>query len=464
MPIVTRTNNRVLPANAHASDVARDTITALTAVERTRYAAVFAVQGYPGVLYHALNCGTRCYCKSSNEAINTRLGKDGKAPVGLLNEFLTGGLEFGVLPYGLRPAAQPTYNPNFVDNPFAADPLVPAPASQSGQTGQNGKWVIDQTLVDPGRPTVQRTDLPSLYESDWSQNAPVPAKAGSPLDRFTKDPGKDNGTTVVSSGVGPNGVVPDMEFEDLPINTDIGAGGTTDVNCPICMGTGFVNGFSILNGFRKLLTFQDPTAVFDGEIIFEGTVPQVECTTATFTLTLPAQVVGVDALRVWDRYRVLPAAVIIDDVVLKSQLDILRFCDGRQHTLVVQFPSTTKFTHVEIQLNQAKNSMHFDLPKLSKGNLRTLIENTQDFQLVVSPMVPMLRPGDVVAESGYNKVLQITSVSGWNTSSAAVLGWDCEVHPVQPQELLNLLPRRRPLAAPNAGTRVRTNVSGHRRT
>lgn len=471
MPIVTRTNNRVLPANARAADVARDTITALTAVERTRYAAVFSVQGYPGVLYNVLTCGTRCYCKSGNQAIHSRLGKDGKAPPGLLSQFLTGGLEFGVLPYGIRPADQANFDPNSKEFALPPDPLVDVADSNrltshgNPITGQNKSWVIDQTNVDSTAPATVRQDLPGLYQPD-DANGPFQAKAGSPLDRFTKDPSKDNGTTVVTSGVGPNGPVQDMEFEDILINTDIGAGGVTDVNCPVCMGTGWVSGFTVLNGWRKVLTFQDASSVFTdpGEIIFEGPTPQVQCTTASFTVNLPAHVVGVDALRVWSLSKVLPAAVLVDGTALTSQQDITRYCDGHTHTISVVFEQPTLFTHLEIQLNQANNSAHYDLPKVSRGNIRTLLENMQDFQVVVSPMVPMLKPGDVLAESVYNKVLQLTSVSGWNTAACAVLGWECEVHPVQPQDLLNLLPRRRQLATPKAPPRARANISGFRRT
>ena len=459
MPFVNRTNNRVLPANARAADVAQGMITALTPVERTRYAAAFAVGGYPGILYSALTCGTQCYCKASGQAINSRLGKDGTAPIGTLNEMLTSGLEFGVRPYGQTQAPQPTYNPNDTASVYPPpSPLVPSNTA--------GTWVIDQTGVE-GSYLNTRTDLPSVYEDDGlntDMSGPPAPNAARPFDHFTKDPSQNPGATVVDSGVGPNGVIPVYEFEDLPINGDMGMGGLTDVNCPICMGTGFVNGFNVLNGLRLMLTFQDPSFTSDGSLIFEGPVPEVECTTASWTVVLPNHVVGVDAFRVWDRFKVIGAGLQVDGNAINYPTDLIPYCTGGPHTITVNFGSTTTFSHVELQVNQASEFVHFALPKLSKGNIRSLLENTSDFSVTVSPMVPMIRPGDVIAESGYNKVLQVTSVTGWNTRAAAILGWSCEVHPVQPQDLLNLLPRRRPLATPNAQSRVRTNISGPRRT
>lgn len=461
MPLVHRTNNRILPANARSADVARQAVDDLKIVERRRYHAAFTVQGNQGVLYHALTCGLRCHCKSRSQSLNARLGADGKADIGMLNSMLTGGLEFGILPYGMAPARNPIYDPEGLWSAELTKPLAPDPAPG------NDIFVIDQSSVTPRTPNATnyaKPNLPGLYDSDGIDE--LQPAVGTAFDSYTKDELKQPGSTIVGSGVGPNGPISDdVVFEEL-INTDVGLGGVTDANCPICMGTGYVGGYSVLNGWRKVLTFQVPGSAFrsPGTVNVETVVAEVECTTAEFPLVLPSHAIGVDALRVWNTFQVLSPAIYVDGIQLTTQQDLMRFCDGRGHVLKLIFPQPTFFTHVEVQVNQSRDTYLFDLPKTTKGNTRTQLQNMQDMTILMSPKVPMVRPGDYVAESTYGNVLAISSVPAWNDNKLTVLGWECEVRAVQPRELHFLLPRRRQLATPNSPPLVRDNGSGHRRT
>lgn len=460
MPILSRSNNRVLPANERTSDVARKAIDDLKVVERNRYHNAFKVQGSQGILYHALTCGMQCHCKATGKSVQSRLNLDGTASAGFLNSMLTGGLDFGVLPYGLKPADSPTYDPNATPRAVGSAPLT----RNTGVT--NDFFTLSTALVDY-EPTVNASisaddDLPAMYTADGI--TPLRNTPGTPSDSYTNDPINQPGATVVANGVGPNGPVGDLEFETL-IDRD-NLGGITDANCPVCMGTGYVGGFSVLNGWRQVLTHQAVGSTFTGPgvVNLEETVPSVECMVATFPVLLPAHAVGVDALRVWNVFQVVSPVIKIDGVVLRSQQELMRFCDGRQHTLTLEFAEPSRFTHVELQVNQSLDSYLFDLPKTTKNNMRTMLQNMQDMQILVSPKVPLIRPGDFIAESTYNTVLAVSSVPAWNDNKRTVLGWECEVRPTQPQELYSLLPRRRPLAVPNSPPLVKDNMHGHRRT
>lgn len=461
MPIVSRTNNRVLPANERTADVARAAVNDLAKVERNKYHNAFKVTGVQGILYHALTCGQRCHCRDSLTSINTRLGLDGKATPGFMNELLTGGLEFGILPYAMKPADQANSDPDFRPRSTAAKAVVSDPYPS------NGSFKIDQSLVDPVRvslanaSTPAKPNLPSLYDSDGIDE--LGTGAGTPFDLFTKDPETHPGATVTPDGVGGNGPINDMEFEDI-LNADGGAYSATDLVCPICMGTGYVNGFNVFNGWRRILSAQDEGSIFDGPVNFEEAVPTIECKTATFNLTLPAHVVGIDALRVWNMFEVVSPVITIDDIQLTTQQSLMSFCDGKAHTLKLTFSETSTFTHVELQVNQSLDTYLFDLPKVTRSSMRDKLQNLQEMTILVSPKVPLIRPGDFIAESTYNTVLAVGSVPQWNTSSRTVLGWECETRPVQPQDLHNLLPRRPFLAVPNAPPLVRDNMTGHRRT
>lgn len=101
MPLVHRTNNRVLPANARAVDVARSSIQRIAPTQARRYDAAFQVQGYHGILYTRLTSGTPCSCCNRQQTAldQVRLDDSGKADAGTINALLTG-QDFGPRPLG----------------------------------------------------------------------------------------------------------------------------------------------------------------------------------------------------------------------------------------------------------------------------------------------------------------------------------------------------------------------------
>lgn len=462
MPILHRTNNRVLPANSRALDVAIDTFEQAKLVERNKYSNAVKVQGSHGVIYHALTCGLRCHCRASGAAIRSRLNEDGTASPGFLNQLLTG-TEFDVLPYGIKPADNAASDPNASPPATGVGPAVPWP-----DDGSRFRFVIDQddfeNNVDPNTPVSPQ--LPSLFDTD-ADNQPLNGRqAGTPTDAWTNDPSRNPGKTVVPDGVGPTGpVVDEMEFRTL-IHSDEGLGGVFDTNCPVCMGIGYVGGYSVFNGWRQVLTYQTPDAMFDkpGILNVEEQVPTVKASIAEFPITLPAGAVSVDAVRVWNGYKVVKARMLIDGTRLMTAEGIMRFCDGKRHMLRIEFDEPTLFTHVELQVNQSTDTKLFSLPKAVRSNDRMRLQNLQDMTVVVSPKVPLLRPGDVLTDSTYNIVLDISSSGSRNDNKRTVMGWSVEARVVQPNELKFLLPRRRNLAVPNAPSIVRDNREGQRRT
>lgn len=436
MPVLSNTNNRVLPANARAADVAASTVDRLTAVQRERYHNAFIVQGYEAVLYQRLTSGLSCACRSKTKAIQTRLDEKGNAHEGFLSELLTGGLQFGVSSYGTQPAGGPTDN----------DPDAPY-----------GKlFSIDERAI-----------VGTNQQATSAGGAPTLGIAGI-NDRFSKNGPDDLGTTLIDSGVGPTGPVSDFEYEDVNLSGIDGMYfGGTDTACPVCFGSGFVGGFSLFSGWRQVLNFQHPgMSVGSGLIDTERPVPSITTDRATFLITLPRYGLHVDALRVWNFNRVVPASVVIDGVTLARERDLLNHCDGKPHTLEVVFAGDGEFTHVELQVATSLKQPYLEFPKLSKAAVQTVFESLQDFSLVVSPIVPVLRPNDFIADAVYGKVLQVKSTNHWNDRRNTVLGWECEVRAVQPQELTNLLPRRRlrVLNQPRTTPRVRDNITGPRRT
>src|ERR1700737_3071847 len=93
-------NNRIIPANARAADVAAKAVKEILPVQQMRNMSAMRVQGYPAILYTHLTQGRKCTCQSTQKQLNSRLGLDGKAKPGVINEMLTGAMEFDVSPYG----------------------------------------------------------------------------------------------------------------------------------------------------------------------------------------------------------------------------------------------------------------------------------------------------------------------------------------------------------------------------
>ena len=429
MPIVHSTNNKLLPANSRVVDVSKATINRLLPTQIRRYHNAFLVQGNACVVYNRLTNGVKCGCKSKVNAVKTRLNENGHASNEVINELLTGGHEFGILDYGSRVAD----TSNFV-----------------GQPSNAVFQVVDETLQKPNE----------LFNSDTRGKAWV----GSGTDNWSTDPNNPNASTVIDSGYGSNGAIgTDQDLEELLTGENefdqLGLG-LRDVACPVCFGSGYVGGFQIFNGWRLVANFQHPSVeLFDSSINYEDDVPSITGTRAQFSLPFSRGGVSVDSFKVWNYNKVLNPALSIDGLPIVAENDVLNFCDGASHTVALQFSEPTTWTHAELQVNQSTDDAYLDFPKINKGSVQSKIESMQDFQIVVSPLVPLVRSNDLIADSTYAKVFHVKDVTWWNDKDWTILGWECNVRPVQPSELYSLLPKRFPCNSPRRLAQTVTNVS-----
>ena len=431
MPVILNTNNRILPNNSRIVDVSRKAIDRILPVQLRKYHNAFMVQGNQCVIYNRLNNGVKCGCKAKVNAVRTRLDENGKASPELINELLTGGGDFGILDYGSA--------------------IADAPNSRE-QPSHN--WTItDNTRNKP---------VSVFTSTEPSDNTPI---VGSQLDVWDTDPNNPNATTILDSGFGPNGPLGnDDELEDLIVDSDrfdqLGLG-LRDCACSVCFGSGFVGGFQVFNGWRKVINFQwENLNLFDGVINYEDDIPSVTATHAAFDIQLPKGAIGVDALKVWNYNRIKEASITVDGVQLICDSDILPFFDGDTHQVdVYVLTDDPTWTHIEIQVYQSEDFAYLDFPKMTKTSVQAKIESFQDVQLVVSPLVPLVRSLDVVADSTYNKIFQVKDSTWWNDKKRVILGWECNVRPTQPTELYSLLPKRNPIRTAQRPPMVTTNLS-----
>lgn len=414
MPVVKRSNNQILPANARASDVATKAISELMPAQQMKYLDAFRVQGYQGVLYNRLEQGKRCTCQSSQKALNTRLNQAGKASVGDINKLLTGVDRFDLTPY----------------DPHPLDPEDPF-----------------SNITSPHAPE-------NKYQGTFN------LKGNSP---------EYNNTEVVpGKAYGDNGPVdPDNQIEDLFGDWDAANLGFTDVACACCFGTGFVGGFAPFHANRQVFAVNDrQVTLTDTCDINELEQPWVANSKEFYVQAiLPLGAIGIDVIRVMNGTDVVGATMEIDGVLVTNIPQTLKYCDGRMHVIHVVFTDNVDWTHFEMQFNLTHESAYFEFPKLRKGSDLSRLEQLEPFQIVMSPNIPSLRTNDIVVESTFGKVLVVQNSDWWNTRNRNVLGWECTVRVIEPTEKYRILPFRGRVKSKNVTTNIQhDNVRGSYRT
>jgi hypothetical protein len=438
MPIKNSSNNRVLPNNARAVDVAKASVRAIAPVQARRYDAAFRVQGYSGILYTRLTNGSACSCCNQSSAASSlaRLDQDGKAEMGVINALLTG-KEFSTgKPIGQVAATTPQAKQSMLE-------IAPIGYRRAG-------------IAYPDRSAEPVTK----YDSDGPTRGYVASTAS---DHWSSSGDQAGVSTVVTEGVGPNGPVSDsQEVEEMLVPT--GSLGFTDASCPICFGSGFVGGYSVFKGWRRVLVPNAENCFSEGMVDMLSN-PWTIDSSCEWRLVLPMGVVSVDSLRVFrDDRTVFSARIFIDGQLLTEERHLMRYCDGKSHLLAVHLPEGESLSHVELQVNQSIDTANFEFPRRSKNADMSLLERTDPFQLVFSPLIPILKTQDVIVESVSGSVLQVKECTSWNDARASVLGWEANVRPTQPFEIFHLLPKRAPLSTPRVVSHVVDNSYGNRRT
>lgn len=415
MPVVSRSNNGILPANARAADVAERALNEIIPIQQRRYYDAFRPQGITAVHYNHLTSGRKCNCQSANKQLAGRLNEEGKASEGHINELILG---TGV-----------DANGSFSFN------ITPYNQDQQRVTGRS---------------------------NETSPYAPVNKNQGV-FDIATLDGDFPQADVVDEDGFGDNGPVSAIDLDSLVGDFDASAFGFSDASCPVCFGTGFVGGYAPFHAHRQVLTVADVQSV-GGEIDITKR-PWVADNVKTFStiVVLPRGAIGVDVFRVWNVVTPVNATYTIDGIALTSVTQLLSFCDGKRHVVVATVNGS--FSHFEMQFNLTTESVYFEFPRRGKSADTALLEQTEPFQIILSPNVPTIDSMDIIVESQLGKVLLVQNVNPWTSRNRAILGWEAQVRVIQPQELYRILPRRgRVLNKDRTTEMIRDNVTGPRRT
>lgn len=226
-----------------------------------------------------------------------------------------------------------------------------------------------------------------------------------------------------------------QDFND-GLDIEFGSLGLTDIACPVCFGSGYVGGFSVLKGFRIVVpAFQLETLSELDPLTFE-----LSPGTHTFQTVLPLGVRRLEAFRVFNGRSRVPFEVLIDGLPAAGRA-VQTYFDGRAHLITLS--CSTKITHVEIQGSVGDSSVHFEFPKRAKSADLSMLERGEPFQVLLSPEIPHVDTGDVIVENGQGKVLVVQGVTPWKTKAQQNFGFEIQVRVAQPAELWYILPRTR---------------------
>ena len=401
MPVRQPSNNKILPANSRAVDVATRAINEITPVFQTRMNNAFRVQGSQGILYNRLEHGEHCTCGSTRHALATRLDQEGNLHEGALTELLTG-MTSAIEPYGKRHEA---------------------------------------TITSPDAP---KNKHQSMSDTHFNTDDLV-------IELFNEESFKDDGAKR------------EQTLDDLVGNFDTTSLGLSDVACPVCFGTGFIGGFTPLFGYRQVVPVQAVELPFDAELNPNARPWNAHTTSATFQLLVPAGITSLDALRVLNMQDIVPAIIFINDQQLLSRT--LFEHKGQTVTVRIEFAEATVFTHIEFQCALSVESPYFELPRMPQSGSLQQLDSTLPFTLLLSPNVPFVFKQDVIVEATTGRVLIVGDVSPWATKERHNLGHEVQVRVAQPLELYHILPRRgRTLTKPKTTTGVHDNSHGAYRT
>lgn len=299
--------------------------------------------------------------------------------------------------------------------------------SRLNKDGKADEGFINQILTGTSFGTSQ------FGIDDNDLEAYVPETADYPKNDFqVKSPQQTNPIALEEETVSLDDIVGDFDAVAL---------GITDSACPLCYGTGFIGGFSLYNGYRKVIPCEDFTLPADAELFIQKTPFSAKAKFTSVKVFLPKHAVAIDAFRLLNKMQVIQCMMFIDGKYADYKT-VLSFCDGKEHLITMMSNNEFEFTHLEIQLNLSKESVFMEVPRMTKASALTVIDSTDPFQILLSPNIPHADKLDIITESMWGKALMIQDVSWHNTKERQMLGWECNARVIQQQEIFNFLPRR----------------------
>ena len=427
MPVIKRLSRQSQPKNRDSVRIARSSLDNLMPVIQEQFNNSLSVNALPVLFYHRKQAGIRCTCSIADNS---------QSPLGnSLPE------NSGVV--ALRPDGSGTES-------FVQTILQGARISidRYGSRGHEDQKNPQRSL--PHSPLIQ---------SDNQIN-----KSGS-----LNDPFADQVEPFDTSDL--------FDAAGLATMNDAMLAASADQGCGVCLGSNFVGGYDLLNGWRKVLDTQVPAAL-DGITIdilqhpnaylvqgFAGVTP-----IAQFEITLPLGAIGLDCIRLWNNKQQVHQGLRFEIYVLGEWIELtsetlIANCDGLVRSIRIVFDrdQVAQFTHLELQLDMGSKPLLVDWPKQTVSQDLKQPENIDPVSINISPYVPIVQMFDVIADSTYERLWLIQTVTNGGDREKNIMGWEATARLVQRLEFSWMLFVRR---NPHLGDRFATRhqLTTHQRS
>lgn len=188
-------------------------------------------------------------------------------------------------------------------------------------------------------------------------------------------------------------------------------------NCSICSRTGFVGGFNLVNGERRVYDCQSMQDFVSCQIDFTQSPHRIESATedfvsVRFTDTLPKSIWKVITFRAMFNWDVvsdyeLYAVETSGLTHIASNLDLKAFCTGVPVQFELRFKGT--LTHVEFLLQSTNKPLFCDITTLNRVASSKRINDLEAITFNLPASVGTIRRGDVFFEKNSRVLWVVTT-------------------------------------------------------
>jgi hypothetical protein len=238
-----------------------------------------------------------------------------------------------------------------------------------------------------------------------------------------------------------------FDESELFETTGMSIGSSNPTGCGVCLGTGFVGGYTLVNGHRAVYDCQYHWASATGFILHAEERPirysyaggNAE---AEIDVLLPKGAVSVDVIRLWSNKEAIASGIRFllwsgEDWV-EVGANLLDYCDGQMHRLRIVFdliPTDFFFTHLELQFNLGSVPMYAEFGKLVESENLDLPENVDSMNVIISPLIPKVHLYDIILETTYGRAWKLTNVQNFVDRNKNPYGWETTARLIQKFEL-----------------------------
>lgn len=216
------------------------------------------------------------------------------------------------------------------------------------------------------------------------------------------------------------------------------------IQCPICMGSGFIDGYNLYGGHRVVLETSNLYKFYSENADIDETANPTKITVNPngklfWSLKLPKLWLNVLKIDVYngqeiinpDEYSFVWFSSNANGVMTAKSLQTLNET-GEVIRLLLNFPTKTTFTHAVIVFSY-REPHKAQIPEVAQGWEQEFLDWNVNVTMELPPTID-IREGSYITESKYGKVWKVYALTPRFTEGGTVFGLTADVRALQPME------------------------------